>query len=62
MLCKIEQRYWGHSFQYRLLNSGWPAIKGYTGDTGICWGDFSYWDYSGVHDFLSTILGETGIF
>ena len=37
------------------------AVLGYTGDAGIYWGNLSYWDYVGIRDFLSTILGFSEI-
>ena len=41
-------------------STGWPSILGYTGDTGIYRGSFSYWDHAEIHNFLSTILGDMG--
>ena len=36
------------------------CIYSVASDTGICWGNLSYWDYAGIRNFLSTILGVLG--
>ena len=44
------------------LLTGWPAILGYTGGYWDILGKFVVLGLSWVHHFLSTILGDAGIF